>query len=597
MCGIIAYAGKKEAYLILLTGLEKLEYRGYDSAGICTQHNSSLLLNKHIGRVATLNQTVLPGNLGIAHTRWATHGPPSDKNSHPFLSQNQQFAVVHNGIIENYLELKEHLRTKSNNTIQFTSDTDSEVITHLIELEYNTTANKDFKQAILNTIQHLIGAYAFCVINNDTNEIIGARNGSPLVIGINKEHNEHFLASDISAIIEHTRKVIYLNDFECAKITPHNIELFTFQNQPIQNINDRIKTINWNLEQSQKQGYKHFMLKEIMEQPTIIKDSLTIPITLPKPFSQTNPPKKIIITACGTALYAGHIAKYLIEQHTKIPTNIEIASELRYKQPLFHKDDLVIVISQSGETADTLAALRIAKQHHIKTMGIINVIDSTIAREVDHVIYTRAGPEIGVASTKALTAQLIILYKIIEYLTNQSLHLDLLPNLFTTQLNPQHQNHIQSLAEKYISTHHMMYIGRNINYPLAQEGALKLKEISYIHAEAYPAGELKHGPIALISEDFPTLAICPKDTLYDKTISNIQEIKARSGPIIAITTEGDTKITTLTNDIISIPNIQHQHLNPFLILLPLQLFAYYLANKKECDIDKPRNLAKSVTVE
>ncbi len=595
MCGITAYIGNQKASPIILKALEKLEYRGYDSIGIATKYQNKILIRKGAGKIIEVNKKLqfeeLEGNIGIGHTRWSTHGPPSDKNAHPFLSQNQQFAIVHNGIIENYLELKEQLR---NQNITFTSDTDSEVITHLIQINYTKTQN--FKQAILTTINQLIGTYAFCVINTHANEIIGARNGSPLVIGINKEQSENFLASDVSAFIEHTKNVIYLNDFECAKLTPSQIELFTFDNQPFteSQFTSRIKIINWNIEQSQKQGYKHFMFKEIMEQPNVIKDSLTIPISLPQPFSNTTPPKRIIITACGTALYAGHIAKYEIEKQTKIQTNIEIASELRYKQPLFQNTDLLIAISQSGETADTLAAIRLAKQHGIKTLGIINVMDSTIAREVDHVIYTRAGPEIGVASTKALTAQLIILYKIIEHLTNTSLQLNLLEQL-TQQVLTTH-NHIQTIAEKYINTQHFMYIGRNTNFPLALEGALKLKEISYIHAEAYPAGELKHGPIALISADFPTLAICPQDDLYEKTFSNIQEIKARSGPIIAITTEHDTKLQTITSDIIYIPKT-HSHLNPFLILIPLQLFAYYLANKKECDIDKPRNLAKSVTVE
>ena len=587
MCGIIGYIGKRQAYPILLKGLEKLEYRGYDSAGIAISHNNNISLVKKKGRVEVLKSTSLPGTIGIAHSRWATHGPPSDKNAHPFLSQNQQFAIVHNGIIENYLELKEQLR---NNGITFTSDTDSEVIVHLIELNYTTT--NDFKQAVLNTIKQLIGAYAFCVINTHTNEIIGARNGSPLVLGINSTHNENFLASDVSAFIEHTKQVIYLNDYECAKLTPSQIELFTFQNQPIA-LN--IKTINWNLEQAQKHGYKHFMQKEIFEQPQTIEETSKVPI--PQNIlsaCNTSPPKRIILIACGTASYAGYIAKYLLEKLTKIPTLNEIASEFRYKEPLINKDDLVIAISQSGETADTLAAIRLAKQHGAQTLGIINVIESTIAREVDQVIYTRAGPEIGVASTKAFTAQLTILYKLAHTIANIPFDItSLLPLINQTlQLN----DHIKTIAQKYYHSHSIMYIGRNINFPLALEGALKLKEISYIHAEAYPAGELKHGPIALISEDTPTIAICPQDDLYDKTLSNIQEIKARSGKIIAIATEGDTKISQIADDIIYIPQTEPLFY-PILIAIPLQLLAYHIADIKECDVDKPRNLAKSVTVE
>ncbi len=580
MCGIIGYIGQKEAYNILLQGLQHLEYRGYDSAGIATIHNNILLLNKKIGRVQTLQQTSLPGTMGIAHTRWATHGKPADKNAHPFTDQNNQFAIVHNGIIENYLELKEQLR-KDN--IQFTSDTDSEVIVHLIAKQYTTSSS--LRDAILKTLPLLHGAYAFCAINKDTNEIIGARNGSPLVIGIG--NNENFFASDVSAIIEHTKQVIYLNDFECAKITHTQVELFNFQNKPLQK---NIKTINWNLEQAQKQGYKHFMLKEIFEQPLVIKESFNIP--LPK-FSP--PPQRIIIVACGTASYAGFVAKYLIEKIAKINVINETASEFRYKQPLIHKDDLIIAISQSGETADTLAAIRLAKSHHAHTLGIINVVDSTIAREVDQVIYTRAGPEIGVASTKAFTSQLSVLYNLAFHLANLPLPdtTELLTNLDKViSLN----DHIKQLAQKYLNYHNFMYIGRNINFPLALEGALKLKEISYIHAEAYAAGELKHGPIALIAPDMPTIAICPKDDLYNKTISNIQEINARSGNILVITSSDDRQLETLTPDIIKIPQTDPLWY-PLLITIPLQLLAYHIADMKECDIDKPRNLAKSVTVE
>lgn len=576
MCGIIGYSGHKEAYPLLLAGLEKLEYRGYDSAGICTSDNNVLHLHKLKGRVQNLKTKTLPGTKGIAHTRWSTHGKPSDKNAHPFLSQNNQFSVVHNGIIENYLELKEELRQDG---IEFTSDTDSEVMVHLVAKHYQG----NLKEAVLKTIQRLQGAYAFCVIKNDSDEIIGGRNGSPLVVGLG--NNENFLASDVSAIIEHTRKVIYLNDFQIATITPEKVEVYDFQGQPQK---ADIKEVNWNQEQAQKQGYKHFMLKEIFEQPKVFTDCLNIEVALP------TKPSQIIIVACGTAHYAGGVGKYVIEQLAKIPVVVEIASEFRYKEPVFPTDSLVIAISQSGETADTLAAVRLAKQRGAKTVGIINVVDSTIAREADSVIYTRAGPEIGVASTKAFLAQLVILYKIAFHLAGKEWKgEEFTPALeHVLRLNEQ----IRILAQKYYHYQNFLYVGRNLNYPLALEGALKLKEISYIHAEAYPAGELKHGPISLVCEDVPTLAICPQDSVYEKTISNIQEIKARSGKVIAIATKGDDKIGNLVDDVIYVPKVE-ELFYPFVIAVPLQLFAYHIADVKECDVDKPRNLAKSVTVE
>ncbi len=575
MCGIIGYTGQKEAYPILVEGLERLEYRGYDSAGICTSHQSQLHLHKTLGRVHNLKTNVLPGKKGIAHTRWATHGKPSDRNAHPFTDAHNQFSLVHNGIIENYLELKEELRQEG---ITFTSDTDSEVMVHLIAQYYHG----NFKEAVLKTISRLQGAYAFCVIKHDSSEIIGGRNGSPLVVGVGQ--GENFLASDVSALIEHTRKVLYLNDFQIAIISPDDVEICNFQGkkQPLE-----LKEINWNLEQAQKQGYKHFMLKEIFEQPTVFEDCSKIDVSIPIP-------KQIIIVACGTASYAGWTGKYIIEKMAKVPVVVEIASEFRYKEPVFSQDDLIIAISQSGETADTLAAVRLAKQRGAKTIGIINVVDSTIAREADAVIYTRAGPEIGVASTKAFLAQVVVLYKIAFHLAKQEWKgEELIPAI---QNVLQQQGLIRSLAQKYFNYQSFMYIGRNRNFPLALEGALKLKEISYIHAEAYPAGELKHGPISLVSEDVPTMAICPLDVVYEKTISNIQEIKARNGKVIAIATEGDEKISSIVDDVIYLPKVEEIYY-PFLTAIPLQLFAYHIADMKECDIDKPRNLAKSVTVE
>ncbi len=576
MCGIIGYIGQKEAYPLLLEGLERLEYRGYDSAGICVTYNNQLRLHKTIGRVHNLKTTSLPGNIGIAHTRWATHGKPADQNAHPFVDGKNEFSVVHNGIIENYLELKEELRQDG---VTFTSDTDSEVMVHLLAKYYQG----NLKEAVLKTIPRLQGAYAFCVIKNDSAEIIGGRNGSPLIVGIG--NNENFLASDVSAIIEHTRKVIYLNDFEIAAITPERVEVYDFQGKECF---PELKEVNWNQEQAQKQGYKHFMLKEIFEQPKVFADCLTIEIP---PLLK---PAQIIIVACGTANYAGWIGKYVIEKMAKIPVIVEIASEFRYKEPVFSSHDLILAISQSGETADTLAAVRLAKQQGAKTIGIINVVDSTIAREADSVIYTRAGPEIGVASTKAFLAQLVVLYKLAFHLAGVEWKGEELLSVLHAVL--EQNESIRSLAQKYYQYQNFLYIGRNRNFPLALEGALKLKEISYIHAEAYPAGELKHGPISLVSEEVPTLAICPQDSVYEKTISNIEEIKARNGKVITIATEGDNKIQKISDDVIYVPQVE-ERLYPLIIAIPLQLFAYHIANLKECDIDKPRNLAKSVTVE
>jgi glutamine---fructose-6-phosphate transaminase (isomerizing) len=576
MCGIIGYIGKREGNDILIKGLENLEYRGYDSAGVAIIDHNIINTNKVEGRVKNLKVITLNGNIGIGHTRWATHGKPENKNAHPFSDENNNFVVVHNGIIENYLELKAGLQEAGT---KFTSDTDSEVIVHLIAKAYQG----NLKEAVLKVVKHLIGSFALCVINKDSKEIVAARNGSPLLVGLGE--NENFLASDASAIIEHTKKVVYINDFEVIELKQDSLNIYDFEGKEK---GYQIKEINWGLEQAQKSGYKHFMLKEIFEQPKVIEDSLKIEFNLEKNFS------RIIIIACGTASYAGLVGKYVIERVARIPVINEIASEFRYKDPIINENDLVIAISQSGETADTLAAIRLAKQKGAKTLGIINVVDSTIAREVDQVIYTRAGPEIGVASTKAFTSQLITLYQLAFHLANEKQDFSFIKDKVeqTLKLN----NKIKEIAKKYYNYSNFLYIGRNLNFPLALEGALKLKEISYIHAEAYPAGELKHGPIALVSEEMPTLAICPKDSVYNKTLSNIEEIKARSGRIISIATEGDEKIQSVSEDIIYIPKVE-EFLHPLILTIPLQLFAYHIADLRECDIDKPRNLAKAVCVE
>jgi len=577
MCGIIGYIGEKEASQILIKGLEKLEYRGYDSAGAAIINNSTININKKKGRVEILKSEILPqGKIGIGHSRWSTHGVPSDRNAHPFTDQTSSFALVHNGIIENYLEIKEELR-KDN--ITFSSDTDSEVIVHLIAKNYLG----DLKEAVLKTIKKLQGAYAFCVIKNDSQEIIGARNGSPLIIGLGEREN--FFASDVSAVIEHTKKVIYVNDFELARITKDGFEIFNFNGQIL---TPKVQEVHWNIEQAQKQGYKHFMLKEISEQPKVVEDQLNVL------FDIKNKPEKIHIVACGGAGFAGVLGEYIIEQIAKIPARFYPGSEFRYRDPILSEKDLVIAISQSGETADTLAAIRKAKENGTKTLSIINVVGSTIARESDEVIYTRAGPEISVASTKAFLAQIISMYQLAFHLADAKFQFpgykEIISHLLT--LNDK----IKKMAEKYFLYPNFIYIGRNRNFAIALEGALKLKEIAYIHAEAYHSGELKHGPLALVSEEMPTIAICPQDEFYDKTFSNIKEVKSRNGKVITVATEGDEKIKEVSDDIIYIPKVDNI-LYPLLETVPVHLFAYHIADLRECDIDKPRNLAKSVTVE
>ncbi len=577
MCGIFGYIGKKEAYELLVKGLEQLEYRGYDSAGVCVS-NEELEVHKVKGRVAQLYDSELQGSIGIAHTRWSTHGIPSVENAHPFVDAKKEFAIVHNGIIENYLELKEELR-KDN--VSFSSDTDSEVIVHLVAKYYQG----NLLEAVQKVVSRLQGAYAFCVLFKGSKEIVGARNGSPLVLGLGE--GENFFASDVAAVIEYTKRVVYLNDFEVARISEENVEVFDFDGLSKEFV---VSEVSWDIERAQKQGYKHFMLKEVFEQPKVIEDCLKIDVNFPKEV------KKIIILACGTAMYAGHVGKYIIEKIARIPVEVEIASEFRYRDPLVSKDDVVMVISQSGETADSLAAMRIAKEKGARTFGIINVVDSTIARECDNVMYTRAGPEIGVASTKAFMAQLVVLYKIAYYLAGKDfveLKEELLDAVKRVLGN---DAEIREVAEKYSLAQNMLYVGRNQNFPLALEGALKLKEISYIHAEGYPAGELKHGPIALVSEEMPVVAICPKDTSYGKTLSNIEEIKARHGKVVGICTFGDSRMKDLCEDVIYVPEAS-EVLYPFVLAIPLQLFAYHIADLRECDVDKPRNLAKSVTVE
>ena len=580
MCGIAGYIGKRKASEILLKSIKNLEYRGYDSVGMATLSNGTILLRKGKGKVAEVDSALgfssMEGTLGSVHSRWATHGSPSERNAHPHLSPSGTIAIVHNGIIENYLELKEGMKGNG-----FRSETDSEVIAHLLEKNYSGS----LKDATLESVKKLNGTYAICAFHPASNELVVARNGSPLAIGIGE--GENFIGSDVSAFVEHTKKVIYLEDSEVAVVRADSVEIFNRDGVPVSR---EAKSIGWDIEKAQKQGYRHFMLKEIHEQPQVVRDSLSIPISL----GMQEKPRKIFIVACGTAGYAGLTGKYILERYTRIPVEVAHASEFRYSDPVIGPGDLFISISQSGETADTLAALRLAKQKGAHTLGIINVQESTIARESDSVIYTRAGPEIGVASTKAFISQLVVLYRLAEKLSGESLPLNSIPEKMQGLLS--RENEVRELAKKYFRAHNFLYIGRGFNFPIALEGALKLKEISYAHAEGYASGEMKHGPIALVCEDVPTVAIAPRDSVYSKAVSNMQEIRARSGKIIAIATEGDSGISKHATDVLYIPETE-EALYPLLSVVPLQLFAYHVADLRGCDIDKPRNLAKSVTVE
>jgi len=580
MCGIAGYIGRKKASDLLLDSIKNLEYRGYDSVGMVTSSNNVLNAKKGAGKVSEvdteLNFPSLEGTLGIAHTRWATHGEPTQTNSHPHFSPNKKIAIVHNGIIENYLEIKEKFKENT-----FVSETDSEVISHLLEENYEG----NLKDAVIKTMKMLTGTYAICAISAHSNELVVARNGSPLAIGIGS--GENFVGSDVSAFVEHTKDVIYLNDFEVASIKENSVEVYDSNgNKQV----PQVKKIDWDLQCAQKEGYKHFMLKEIHEQPKVVRESIAAPFE----FTFGEAPRKIFLVACGTAGYAGLVGKYIIEKSARIPVEVVYASEFRYSNPVIGPEDLFIAVSQSGETADTLAALRLAKKHGAKTLGIINVRESTIARESDSVVYTTAGPEIGVASTKAFISQLVVLYKLAAKLSGKEISLNEIPEKIEKILSQSEE--IREVAKKYFKVYNFLYVGRNFNFPIALEGALKLKEISYIHAEGYASGEMKHGPIALVCDEVPTVAIAPGDSVYSKTISNIQEIRARNGSVIAVATQNDTKINEHATDVLFIPETTEE-LYPFLSVIPLQLFAYHVADLRDCDVDKPRNLAKSVTVE
>jgi glucosamine--fructose-6-phosphate aminotransferase (isomerizing) len=601
MCGIIGYIGEKEIVPLLIDGLKKLEYRGYDSAGVCIiNENGELECDKKKGRILDLENSLrdkkIKGMIGIAHTRWATHGEPNEINAHPHFDCKKEIAVVHNGIIENYSSLRELLKKEGH---VFVSETDSEVVAHLIEKFY--AERGDLKESVLKALKIIEGTFGLAIIHKNEKKIIVARRGSPLIIGVGE--GEMFVASDVPAILNHTKKVIYLSDNEIAEITK---EGYSIENLDGKLIDKKVYDIKWTIDQIEKKGFKHFMLKEIFEQPEAIKNALRgrikdnkIKLTIDLNSDDIG---RIIITACGTSWHSSLVGKHFIEKITGIPVEVDYASEFRYRNPLVKPGDAVIVISQSGETADTLAALREAKSKGAKIIGIINVVGSTISREVDSGIYLHAGPEIGVASTKAFTCQITTLLLIALMLKQKKSALDvnLLNELFILPEKIQEalksSDEIRKIAEEFKDSKNFLYLGRGINFPVALEGALKLKEISYIHAEGYPAAEMKHGPIALIDENMPVVFVAPRDSTYEKILSNMEEIKARKGKIIAVINEDDEKINRLANYIIKVPKVCDELL-PIINSIPLQLFAYHLADLKGLDVDKPRNLAKSVTVE
>jgi glucosamine--fructose-6-phosphate aminotransferase (isomerizing) len=612
MCGIVGYIGDKNVYPILIQGLQRLEYRGYDSAGLAI-FNEKLHTYKCKGRVSDLEKFVadkdISGQIGIGHTRWATHGEPNDTNAHPHSSMNGNFVLVHNGIIENYAELKTDLSKKG---FTFQSDTDTEVLVNLIEYFYQSLDEPTAEIAVRLALSKVVGAYGIVVIcKNEKNQLIAARKGSPLVIGIGR--GEYFVASDATPIINYTDSVIYLNDHDVAVINKDSLTLKTIENNPVA---FKITKVDMSIGDLDKGDFEHFMLKEIFEQPKTIADTFRGRISpdhseivlggLLDVFPKLLNARRIIIIGCGTSWHAALVGEYLIEEYARIPVEVEYASEFRYRNPILNNEDVVVAISQSGETADTLAALRMAKEKGATILGICNVVGSSISRETDGGVYTHAGVEIGVASTKAFTAQVTVLTLLALKLAKEKgqisneLYLQLIAELVDIPeklktILVKHP-HIKNIAAKYTDSINALYLGRGYLFPVALEGALKLKEISYIHAEGYAAGEMKHGPIALVDDNLPVIVVAAKDHYYEKIVSNIQEVKARKGNIIAVVTEGDDVLKTMVNDVLEIPK-SHPAVSPLLAIIPLQLFSYYIAVMRGCDVDQPRNLAKSVTVE
>jgi glucosamine--fructose-6-phosphate aminotransferase (isomerizing) len=608
MCGIVGYIGNEKATPILLDGLKKLEYRGYDSAGIAVYNDSGIHVEKAEGRLKVLCDMLqggirVNGTLGIGHTRWATHGKPSDVNSHPHMSGMGNFAVVHNGIIENHMKIKTYLRSLGQ---QFVSDTDTEVVAQLLEHYYKG----DILDAIVKVISIVEGSYALGIICKDDPETLYAvRKDSPLIVGLGQ--HENFIASDIPAILEHTRDVYRMQDNEIARITKENVTIYNLAKEEVPFTPYRV---DWDITSAEKGGYEHFMLKEIMEQPKAIQDTISPRIQngrivldeMNLTAEEINNFQKIVIVACGSSYHVGMVAKYTIEKLVRIPVEVDVASEFRYRDPLVDESSLVIVISQSGETADTLAGLREAKRRGAKVVSVVNVVGSSIANESDGVLYTWAGPEISVATTKAYSTQLAMLYMIAIYFAEQRGHMDeetyqryvevlqKLPSQVEQAL--QNKETVQYVASRHFNAKNIFFIGRNIDYALSLEGSLKLKEISYIHSEAYAAGELKHGTISLIEDGTLVVALATHQGLFDKTMSNVVEVKTRGACILGLTTEGNEKIRDFADHVFFIPDAESLFM-PSLAVIPLQLFAYYIALMKNCDIDNPRNLAKSVTVE
>lgn len=610
MCGIVGYIGTQTAAPLIVSGLKRLEYRGYDSAGVCVLSSDGLRIEKRAGRVKDLEAIVdissINGTVGVGHTRWATHGVPNDANAHPHTDQDGSIALVHNGIIENYLTIKKKLESAG---YTFRSDTDSEVLAVFIGMLYKTLG--DLEAAVRTALAEVEGTFGIVVLSvHEPDMIIAARRGSPLILGIGD--GEYLVASDASAVISHTRQVVYLQENEMAILRRDGFSTKTIENVDTRSV---VEEIAFELEQIERGGFDHFMLKEIYEQPITFRDGFRGRLNaeegsvrlggLSSVTDKLRQAKRIIITACGTSWHAGLVGEYLIEQLARIPVEVEYASEFRYRNPIIHHDDVVIAISQSGETADTLAAIREAKLKGATVIGMVNVVGSTIARETNAGVYLHAGPEIGVASTKAFTSQLCVLTQFALFLGRMKAvsaqqgkeladALEQIPEQITRILD--NAEPIKAIAHEYAQVSNFLYLGRGYNFPAALEGALKLKEISYIHAEGYPAAEMKHGPIALIDENMPVVFIAPKDEIYEKVISNIEEVRARNGRVIVIADDDDEHANRVANHVIRIPKTLPM-LTPILASIPLQLLAYYIAVERGCNVDMPRNLAKSVTVE
>ncbi len=610
MCGIVGYIGNRDAVNVLLCGLKRLEYRGYDSSGVAVSHpDGTLEMEKATGKIVSLEKKLkshpLSAQVGIAHTRWATHGAPTERNAHPQVSFDGKIMVVHNGIIENFAQIKKKLEADG---VTFVSETDTEVVAHLIAKLYRG----DIKAAVLDALNKLEGTFGLAILCADEpNVLVGARRGSPLVLGLGG-NGEYFLASDVTAIVDYTQKVVYLDDDDVVVANRDGYEIVTVSSHQV---NRCVEQVDFDADAASKGGFEHFMLKEIFEQPEALRNTMRGRLLLADGSAklagldanrlELRNLNRIIITACGTSYYAGMVGEYLIEDLAGVPVEVEYASEFRYRNPIIKPGTLVLVISQSGETADTLAALREAKTKGATVLGICNAVGSTIARESDGGVYLHAGPEIGVASTKAFTSQVTVLAMIALLLGRErrvsaeqgiefARAISNIPGFVEDTLKL--SDRIRAIAEKYVHANNFLYLGRHYNYPVAMEGALKLKEISYIHAEGYPAAEMKHGPIALIDENMPVVVIAPKDSLFDKVLSNIREIKARGGRIIAVTTSDCTELSEFADDIIFVPKINPM-LMPLVSCIPLQLLAYHIAVLRGNDVDQPRNLAKSVTVE